>query len=152
MWQEGAQMGPIPGGESFYHLRLPVSRPRPNSLDHAAQSCSQLSTARLQCFLYSKATVFPIHPSLFPPPACPGHLISPLRSVLFGKNRISYFKYSPLLLLLLLLVMQWSFGPHTYYLMLFLMPKTLPCSSDNEKQLPLCYFSLSEQQGILEIR
>ena len=130
------------------YLRLPVSRPRPDSLDHAAQSCSQLSTARPQGFLYSKATVFPIHPPLFPPPTCPEHLISPLKSVLFAKNRISYFKYSPLLFF----VMWLSFWPCTHYTMLFWMPKTLPCSSDNVKQFPLCCFSLWEQQDILEIR
>lgn len=48
--------------------------------------------------------------------------------------------------------MQLSLWPCTHYAMLFWMPKPLPCSSDNEKQCPLCCFSLGEQQDILDIR
>ena len=95
---------------------------------------------RSPLLLNPRATVFPIHPPFPPPPVCPTLLISPLKSVLFAKSRISYFKSRPLLLLLLF----WEYNCHFEHAetVLLWIPKTLPCGSHNEKQFPLYCFSL----------
>ena len=58
--------------------------------------------------------------SLYPLLACSEHLISPLKSVLFAKNRICYFKYSPFLFFLFFffLITQLSFWPCRVYAVL----------------------------------